>query len=234
VTNTPDAEENYPCLSKDGKRIVYEMRSVAANATDTEIWTKNLQTNEKTMLGTGRMPSYSPDGSSIVYVKYTEDGWNTTLWIMNLSSGSQTQVTDANMGVVWNPRFSPDGRKIIFQCAKQQKKDFDLYTIDTNGNNLTQLTINESYDGEPYWTSDGYIYFTSDRGGRDGNYQIWRFKVKVGPIPPPVDYHIVKSGENINQIANRYHVTVKDLVKENGLSTMTLTPGQKLRIPSSR
>lgn len=30
--------------------------------------------------------------------------------------------------------------------------------IDVDGNNLTQLTINKSYDGQPYWTTDGYIY----------------------------------------------------------------------------
>lgn len=48
--------------------------------------------------------------------------------------------------------------------------------IDVDGNNLTQLTINKSYDGQPYWTTDGYIYFVSDRGNNVGNYQIWRFK----------------------------------------------------------
>ena len=79
-------------------------------------------------------------------------------------------------GYALNPRWSPDGTRLVFQSSKKDKKDFDLYVIDVDGNNLTQLTINKSYDGQPYWTTDGYIYFVSDRGNDAGNYQIWRFK----------------------------------------------------------
>ena len=60
--------------------------------------------------------------------------------------------------------------------AKKDKNDADLYVVDTDGNNLVQLTVNKSYDGQPYWTTDGFIYFVSDRGNDPGNYQIWRFK----------------------------------------------------------
>ena len=67
---------------------------------------------------------------------------------------------------------------------KTKKNDYDLYTIDINGNNLTQLTINKSYDAHPYWANDGNIYFASDRGGRAGHYQIWRFF--IGKINNPV------------------------------------------------
>jgi len=43
-------------------------------------------------------------------------------------------------------------------------------------------------------------------------------------------YHTVKQGETITKIANQYNVTVKDLVRWNNLSTMTLRPGTKLKI----
>ena len=106
----------------------------------------------------------------------------------------------------------------------------DLYVIDSSGSAPTQLTINESYDGQPYWADDGNIYFTSDRGGRDKHYQIWRFQYSKGPVPPTVDYHTVLPGEKISQIASRYGVTVNNLVKWNNLQTMTLTPGMKRKI----
>lgn len=238
VTNTPDVFEGYPSLSRDGKRIAYEKRSVYGRLLDSEIWIKNLQTNENTMLGLGRMPSFAPDGKTLVYVKYASDGVTTCLCTINADGTNQVQLTDASMGTVWRPCYSPDGTHIVFQCAKSQKRDFDLYVVDRNGNGLTQLTINTSYDGEPYWANDGNIYFTSDRGGRDGHYQIWRFRYSGTSAPAPAinmpsaqaNTHTVQRGETIAQVAQRYGVTVRDIVKWNGLQTMTLTPGMRLKV----
>lgn len=232
VTNTPDADENNPCFSRDGRLIVYEKRQVNGRFLDTEIWIKNLVTNENMMLGHGRHPSFSPDGRTIAYVRYTSDGWSTCLWLMNADGTNQSQITNSNMGVVWHPRFSPDGSQVLFQCSKTQKRDFDLYVVNRNGNDLKQLTTNTSYDGDPYWASDNNIYFASDRGSSDGNYQIWRFRYGMTPPPPPsVDStHKVARGETIKQIADKYGVSIRDIVKWNNLQTMTLTPGMKLKV----
>jgi len=250
VTNTPDAHEQYPCLSRDGNRIVYEKVLRSHNYKDTEIWIKNMQTNENIQLGLGRTPTFSPDGRQIAFVKYSSDGNSTSLCVVNSDGSNVTQLTDASMGMVWRPCFSPDGKHIVFQCRKPQKGDDDLYVVDRNGNGLTQLTINKSYDGEPYWASDGNIYFTSDRGGRDQHYQIWRFRygAVTQTITPPVTstpttttpttpsttygatYHTVQNGETITDIARRYGVTVKDIVKWNNLMTMTITSGMKLKV----
>lgn len=253
VTNTPDAEENYPSFSRDGQLIVYEKRHNNSRFVDTEIWIKNLRTNENMMLGHGRHPSFSPDGRSIAYVRYTSDGWSTCLWLMNIDGSNPSQITGSNMGVVWHPRFSPDGSQILFQCSKPEKKDFDLYVVERNGNNLKQLTTNTSYDGDAYWATDGNIYFASDRGGSDGNYQIWRFRfglrggtigggsgstyqpmtnggTQIVPQPSYGTVHEVARGETIKQIADKYGVTIRDIVKWNNLQTMTLKPGMKLKV----
>ena len=250
ATNTPGEDENYPCLSHDGKFLVYEKISYG-NTRDCQIWIKNLKTNEERVLGPGRIPSFSPDGKTIAFVKYTDDGKNTCLWTMNLDGSNQMQLTYAKSDMVWAPRFSPDGQQIVFQCSpKRSNKNFDLYVIDRNGNNLTQLTINKSFDGEPYWANDGHIYFTSDRGGRSGRYQIWRFRygrsssnasyqVRPNAEETPNQsfnsrfnsaYHEVAQGETISQIAQKYGVTVRDIVKWNDLKTMTLTHGMKLKV----
>ena len=253
VTNTPDAHEQFPCLSRDGKKIVYEKVLRNGSEKDTEIWIKNLQTNENIQLGLGRTPSFSPDGNYIVFAKYANDEYTTCLYTVKTDGSNLTQLTDVSMGKVWRPCFSPDGKHIVFQCTKESKGDADLYVVDRNGNGLTQLTINTSYDGVPYWASDGNIYFASDRGGRDGHYQIWRFRfgsptqttqsssmttttTTTTTTPPTYTgvYHTVSSGETITEIARRYGVTVRDVVKWNNLTTMTITPGMKLKVSAQQ
>lgn len=53
-------------------------------------------------------------------------------------------------------------------------------------------------------------------------------------MPPmsitPADYHTVSAGETITDIAKRYGVTVRDIIKWNGLQTMTITAGMRLKV----
>ena len=249
LTNTPSEVELFPCLSMDGRSIVYEKCHVGGLEKNTQIWRQDLQTESETLLCQGRMPSFSHDGKYIAFVRYTSDGMNTCLIVMDANGQNQTELTDAKLGVVAMPRFSPDDKQIVFQCLKKDKKDFDLYVIKRDGTGLTQLTFNKSHDAEPYWANDGNIYFSSDRGGKRNNFQIWRFKYgNFSPAPKPIyddpkpipdepkpqpyygKYHTVQSGETITDIARRYGVTVRDIVKWNNLSTMTITSGMKLKV----
>lgn len=192
ITESAEAYEDNPTFSSDGKYLVYDKITTNAYRSggflglfganisiiqNSEIWMKNLHTGENILIGNGSQPSISPDGKSIVYVKYSSDAKSCSIWTMNTDGSNQVQVTDAKKGFAFHPRFSPDGKRIVFDSFKKDKKDCDIYIIDIDGNNLTQVTVNKSYDGQPYWTTDGYIYFVSDRGDKSGNRQIWRFRL---------------------------------------------------------
>ena len=193
ITETSNAFEGNPCFSKDGKYIVYDKRSYDIVKTvshsginsslrlieKSEIWLKILETGESILLGNGYQPSFSPDDKRIAYVKFSADAQSCSIWIMDIDGGNASQITDAKKGYTYYPRWSPDGKRLVYQAAsvERKKKDSDIYIIDIDGNNPTQLTKNKSFDGTPYWTTDGYIYFVSDRGNKAGNYQIWRFKI---------------------------------------------------------
>ena len=59
--------------------------------------------------------------------------------------------------------------KIAFQSS--QDGDYDIYTVDSAGANLSQLTNNPATDGGPAWSPDGStIAFATNR---DGNYEIY-------------------------------------------------------------
>ncbi len=190
ITETQQSFEDNPCFSKDGKLLVFNKVSLKyANKVGlflvvtptiieySEIWVKNIETGELTLLGSGYQPKFSPDGKTIAYVKYATDVKSSSIWTMDLEGTNQVQITDAKKGYALNPAWSPDGKKLIFQLIKKGKKDADIYSIDINGENLKQYTSNKSYDATPYWSSDNYIYFTSDRGNKKGEYQIWRFQI---------------------------------------------------------
>ena len=197
ITESTSSFENNPCFTKDGKLLVYDKQDytyarlisvsyllglVTTNTAiieHSEIWIKNLETGESILLGNGYEPSFSPDGKKIAYVKYSSDAKSCSIWIMDIDGSNQSQITDAKKGFAYHPKWSPDGKRIVFQATKKDKKDADIYVVNVDGTDSIQLTINKSFDGMPYWTTDDYIYFVSDRGNKKGNYQIWRFKLVI-------------------------------------------------------
>ncbi|MGV8135307.1 MAG: TolB family protein [Mangrovibacterium sp.] len=196
ITSTDENEYN-PSWSHDGKMIAFEKGSTPKSyivykskiyakgikVTDNQIWIKNIETGELKMVGQGSFPRFSPDNKSLVFVKYDLNKMRTnetgTLWTMSIDGENQKQITGPDLGYATCPCWSPDGKTIAFQLTKKDKTDSDIYTIDIEGDNLQQHTINKSQDFAPYWSSDNYLYFSSDRGNKMGKYLIWRFKIDV-------------------------------------------------------
>ena len=196
VTST-DENEFSPCWSSDGKMIVFEKGSAPKSyityksggyvggikVTENQIWIKNLETGELKMVGQGSYPKFSPDNKLLLFVKYdlnkSKKAETGTIWTMSVDGENQKQITGTDLGYATRPCWSPDGKNIAFQLTKNDKPDADIYTISADGDNLKQHTINKSQDFAPYWTSDNYLFFSSDRGSKTGKYLIWRFKINV-------------------------------------------------------
>ena len=195
VTYT-DQNEGNPSWSNDGDKIVFEKGSIPSRfislknnkisdikITENEIWVKNIKTSELSMLGEGSMPTFSPDGKHIAFIKFVlnknKSSETGTLWIMDVDGGSPKQLTDSNLGYARSPSWSANSKSLVFDLEKPGKlSDPNIYTIDIDGDKLTQHTFNESNDFNPHWSNDNYIYFSSDRGEKQYMYNIFRFKVK--------------------------------------------------------
>jgi len=96
----------------------------------------------------------APDGSSIVYVRRTvEDGkYARRLWRTTFEGAAPEQLTSAkaNDG---RPRFSPDGRRLVFISDRSGKPQ--AWVINLSGGEPRQITDMEGGAGQADWSPDG-------------------------------------------------------------------------------
>jgi Tol biopolymer transport system component len=106
-------------------------------------------------------PSWSPDGTKIVFVSERESGG---IYIMNADGTSQTKISN-NFSFMSAPSWSPDGTKMAITTNDE------IYIMNADGTSQTRLTNNNYLDTHPDWSPDGTkIAFTSKR---DGNNEIY-------------------------------------------------------------
>jgi len=116
-------------------------------------------------------PQISPDGGSAVFVHtvmdFEKDEYMGDLWVADLETGEARQFTSGRRKD-GNPRWSPDGRRILFTSKPpvkedEEKKKAQLYVIDVDGGEARQLTDLEKGVEGPRWSPDGRsILFLSD------------------------------------------------------------------------
>jgi Tol biopolymer transport system component len=108
----------------------------------------------------GYAPHWSPDGTKIVYQLRNGNSQDLgNLFVQDLSSGQTTQLTDLKRSTAgwWfmSPGFSPDGRSVIFQLARDSSETtkFDVWSVPVTGGEPTLVLRNALFpmvlpDGE--------------------------------------------------------------------------------------
>src|SRR5690606_10469201 len=116
--------------------------------------------------GTNMAVALSPDESTIIMALQG------TLWTLPAKGGKAVSITD-EFGDCHEPAWSPDGQKLVFHSFRDG--NFHIYSINSDGSDLRQLTSGTSDNREPHWSPDGNaVVFSSDRSG---NYDIWKLEI---------------------------------------------------------
>ncbi|HET9110391.1 MAG TPA: S9 family peptidase [Ktedonobacterales bacterium] len=107
----------------------------------------------------------SPDGRAIAFAMQSADRaaneTRSAIWLLDLGSGETRQLTSGEKRDA-SPRWSPDGRAIVFTSDREDETS-QLYLLDLAGGEARRLTLTRRGAGEPFWSPDSaWIGFTSE------------------------------------------------------------------------
>lgn len=167
-----------PTWSPDSEWIAFGLGSWFEARSESPGWLYRVTANGSTselINGNGEInvgfPSYSPDGTALVYRAWNGENGPLGLKIFNLTTGSITNLTD---GWDTTPGWSPDGSKIVFARNKNWTAEYgnrwyadryDVWTINPDGTNETALTTSGANDAHAVWTADNKIMYNSGMNG---------------------------------------------------------------------
>src|SRR5262249_13667279 len=155
LTNSPEAIDDDPDWSPDRRRIVFTSHPVTDDPQRqnlAEIYVINVDGTGLTRLTFNaeeeRGPSWSPDGSRIVYMCRIGGGTSDfEICTMNADGSDRRQLTDNTLND-GGATFSPDGQQIVFQRGGGGQQ---LWMMNTDGTGQTQLTFPPGVNAFANW-----------------------------------------------------------------------------------
>ena len=102
-------------------------------------------------------PQVSPDGKLAAYavtsVDLAANKTSSAIWVASTEKGEPRQLTNVPGKKDSNPRWSPDGKKILFQSNRSGESQ--LWVIDLSGGEAKQLTTISTGAESAIWSPDG-------------------------------------------------------------------------------
>ncbi|MCD9616949.1 S9 family peptidase [Chryseobacterium gleum] len=147
---------------------------------------------------------WSPDSAQLLYVTKPKSGkeyatsTNTDIFAYDLASGTTKNLTESNKGYDVNPKFSPDGKSLIWQSMARDGYEADkndVKILDWKSGKITNLTSgwDESVSGDVLWGADSKtIYFTA---AFRGTKQLFSLDSKTAKVQ-----QITKGDFDVNEI----------------------------------
>jgi len=172
------ARDVYPRFSPDGKLIAFssdrngnfDVFIVPSDGGAAKQLT--FHSADDTVLG------WTPDSRAVLFASSRGDDFMGKLYTVSIDGGMERSA-GADMGV--NACYSPDGKKLAMNRKGQVywrkyyrgSMQTDVSVMDIASKKFTDLTDFDGLDSWPMWSTDGFIYFVSDREG-NGLTNIWR------------------------------------------------------------
>ena len=160
LTNSADKIDEDADWSPGGDSIVYTSKEASDNpfnSTTAELFVRNADgsgTPERLTFNSEeeRAPSWSPDGTRILYM-CRSGGPDFELCVVNANGSGRVQITDNSLQEL-TPTWSTDGSQIVFHRAVGGPTTFQLFRINADGSDPVQITGPPGLNG---WAKYGVI-----------------------------------------------------------------------------
>jgi len=149
-----------PDWSHDGTSIVF-----ARKDTPSQLWITNAEGGDAhSVIGDAtrcatqvRVPSFSPDDKRIAF--HCLNGTQTEIAIVDIATGDVTSVyQSADKEEAWNPRWSPDGSRLVFERDPNNGTDItggSIVVTPVTGGTPTEIVPSTMFAGFPDWSPNG-------------------------------------------------------------------------------
>jgi uncharacterized protein YraI len=195
---TDKLEDVLPSFSPDKSKIVFSTyRQGDRRSRIYYVWADE-QNRRAWEWGAGGLFGKDPDWMADGQITYYSTGERDQLWLMNGDATNQRAFASApSIGAV---AAAPDSTTIAYMSNADS--NWDIFSVDIQGENLRRLTDDPARDGLPAWAPDGQsIAFVSDRSGqwalwvmdRDGSDERM-----LALLPGPVDGRVQFEPDYLN------------------------------------
>jgi len=184
-----------PALTPDGKEIAFFgdqggffidlwLGDAESGRVKRRLVKSTINNNYESLRFINSAGSFSPDGRFFAIAAKHKD--RDDLVILDVKRGREERRIKVSLSGLQTPRWSPDGRQLVFTGFDGGLSD--LFIVNRDGTGLRRLTSDKYADLHPSWSPDGKtIAFVTDRGGatdfdllRFGNLRIALYHLDAG------------------------------------------------------
>ena len=111
-------------------------------------------------------PGFSSDGKLIVFAvlvyNFDQSGsaLRSELRSINANGTNPRTLRTVTMGAISKPRFSPDGKKIVF--VHESGGPYEIWLMNADGSGAEAVVANKSYNDNPMFDGDGNVVYVRD------------------------------------------------------------------------
>jgi Tol biopolymer transport system component len=216
ITDDRD-HELHPSWSPDGRRLIY--CKLGSQSGRWEMWVVNTENpGVRRFLDYGLFPQWCPDiaRSKVLFQRARQRGSRYfSVWTIDYVNGDAvhpTEIVSAGNAAVINPSWSADGSRVVFVTVVEPEESADedmpveqsdIWIANLDGSGRTNLTNGRYANYQPVWSSDGRVYFVSNRTGVDNIWSVTTARAMEALEPRPARITNAAPGYNTPQRVGR-------------------------------